>query len=92
MSEQARQEAERIYPSRNDDARQFLPIVRQIFVDGAKWQASQPVEITDEMVERAAISIYDSWCGGDLFKDSFNPQIWIELARRAIEVALSGGE
>lgn len=31
---------------------------RGVFIRGARWQRSQPVEITDEMVERAARALY----------------------------------
>lgn len=31
------------------------------FVRGAQWQAGQPVEITDEMVERGARAAYEWW-------------------------------
>lgn len=54
--ELAREEAERRWPTiRPDDP---LPIdyvisgKRQGFIAGAKWQAKQPVEVTDSMVER----------------------------------------
>lgn len=60
----AREEAERRWPDAafgggyglNGEPITRASISREGFVAGAQWQAKQPVEITDEMAERAALA------------------------------------
>lgn len=95
----AREEAERRYPfpGRNAFVSELIA-AREAFISGAQWQAKQPVEITDEMVERAALAGLNAERhrhGLDVQStlDSFDAQTrqeWREDARAALEAALGG--
>ena len=50
-------------------------------------EASQPREVTDEMVEAAAWVIYRSQTAADLLDTSVYRPLWIKLARAALEAA-----
>lgn len=69
------------------------------FVAGSAWQRSQPVEITEEMVEAAAWSLYASECrrqGIEPVKTQHEPGwskvAWMKVARAALSAALGGEE
>lgn len=102
MSE-ARQEAERRWPEGGDLPDLLYPraamrhSMRGAFVAGAEWQAAQPVEITDVMVERAAKAIHGvvvdlregrpSWeKTAPILQEEYKG-----LARAALEAARGGG-
>jgi len=62
---------------------------RIAFEKGAAWQREQPVEITDEMVERAARAILKD---DPAFNDVYSIADYQAMARHALEAALNGGE
>lgn len=100
----AREEAEKWYPYHSEvgafnAVRNDLNVARQTaFVLGAEWQSRQPVEITGEMVERAALAGLNSERRrhglderGTL--DDFDNQTareWRADARISLEAALGG--
>jgi hypothetical protein len=95
----AREEAERRYPfpGRNAFVSE-LNAAREAFISGAQWQAKQPVEITDEMVERAALAGLNSerrrhGLDERTTLDDFDNQTareWRADARAQLEAALGG--
>ena len=90
-------ESDRRYPhSEVVDSDDYLDFAnrRMAFRKGAKWQASQPIVITDEMVERGAKALFgesqeldqdNSW--DDALPDEWREE-WKYQARNVIEAAL----
>ncbi|ALJ19547.1 hypothetical protein [Microbacterium sp. No. 7] len=100
MTSAARKAAEERYPmphvpARNKNERQvnnLYSALRDGFRTGAEWQSARPVQITDEMVERAAKALAnvpqeadwpDRWPSDDEYRDIMRDQ-----ARDALEAAL----
>jgi hypothetical protein len=62
------------------------------FTEGAAWQREQPVEITDEMVERACIAFTcDSAEEWFELAATYRASIWSGM-HVALEAALNGGK
>lgn len=91
----AREKAEAWYPvpAANATVTELNTARKSAFMAGAEWQAQQPVEITDEMVERAATSDYafdgfDPWSSErSMVKDHYRHR-----SRAALEAALGAAE
>lgn len=96
----AREEAEKRYPIdvyvlpvRDEQLARANAVRRLAFITGAEWQAGQPLEITDDMVERAARRIEPgAWEGGarsSAVKNVRQTRV-CATARAALEAALGG--
>lgn len=101
----AREEAEKRYPIdvyvlpvRDEQLARANAVRRLAFITGAEWQAGQSVEITDAMVERAALTGLNSerrrhGLDERTTLDDFDNQTareWRADARIALEAALGG--
>lgn len=97
VKDKALAEAERRYPDTGDESNGFLGSLPRIedFCAGAEWQSKQPIEITDDMVERAEKYLadhaddYDTGGGWTEWPAaSFGEVI---NARELLDAALNGG-
>lgn len=97
----AQEESARRYPPDRGEVRLSAGSMRnarrEAFEKGAAWQAEQPVEITDEMVERAAHAMFeepgvitdDGYTWAEMVvEDSTRADIWRADARRVLLATL----